>query len=394
MKVLILATDIYTRGGMARYTWTLASALGDLVGRDNVHMLTLLGRSSAGAAPKRFRILQVVADQPTAASKFRFAAKALGLGLRKYDLVICVFVGLAPLAGIIRLLFGTPYWVCCHGIEVWNRLPLLERLAVRQANRIVPISRFTAAKVAEMNGVPAKKIRIVYNAIPEEQAAMLGLSSEAGTCVSSNGGQKRLLSVGMLSQALAYKGFDTVIRALPQVLAVMPNVRYTIVGEGDNRENLRLLAAELGVSEHVEFTGEVSDARLALLYRASDIFVLPSRAGRACGHWEGEGFGRVYVEAALAGKPVVGSREGGAAEAVLHGETGLLVDPRSQTEVADALITLLETPKLAARMGREGQRWARKNFTESALQNRLREMLGGAYASPEEMSTLCAEFLD
>ncbi len=92
------------------------------------------------------------------------------------------------------------------------------------------------------------------------------------------------------------------------------------------------------------------------------------------------------MEAALAGKPVVGSREGGAAEAVLHGETGLLVDPRSQTEVADALITLLENPKLAARMGREGQRWARKNFTESALQNRLREMLGGVAFSLRELT--------
>jgi len=93
------------------------------------------------------------------------------------------------------------------------------------------------------------------------------------------------------------------------------------------------------------------------------------------GYWEGEGFGRVYVEAALAGKPVVGSTGGGAAEAVLHGRTGLLVDPTSVTEVADALIKLLRDPELAARMGREGRRWADDNFAVSALTRSLAGLL-------------------
>ena len=142
--------------------------------------------------------------------------------------------------------------------------------------------------------------------------------------------ERTLLSVGSLTRAHAYKGFDTVIRALPLVLKRAPNLRYVIVGEGDDRPRLEKLAAELHLEKSVSFAGSVSDAQLAEYYRCCDAFVLPSKTTKRNGSWEGEGFGRVYVEAALAGKPVVGSRGGGAAEAVVDGETGLLVDPASE----------------------------------------------------------------
>src|SRR5262249_51358396 len=153
------------------------------------------------------------------------------------------------------------------------------------------------------------------------------------------------------SKSLAYKGFDVVIGALPKVLEAVPNLRYVIVGDGDDKENLKRLAVQMGVGDKVDFAGEVSDDELAAYYRACDVFVLPSRTVQRNGYWEGEGFGRVYVEAALAAKPVVGSRDGGAAEAVLHGTTGLLVDPTSASEVSDALLTFLRNRQLATDMG-------------------------------------------
>jgi phosphatidylinositol alpha-1,6-mannosyltransferase len=149
-----------------------------------------------------------------------------------------------------------------------------------------------------------------------------------------------------------------------------------------NRPNLERLAAARGVSERVTFAGEVTDAELAEHYRACDVFVLPSRASRRQDRrnvrTEGEGFGRVYVEAALAGKPVVGSRDGGAAEAVVDGRTGLLVDPRSAGEVAEAVIALLRAPERAAAMGAEGRRWALENFTIEAMRRSLESILSSA----------------
>jgi phosphatidylinositol alpha-1,6-mannosyltransferase len=178
-----------------------------------------------------------------------------------------------------------------------------------------------------------------------------------------------------LGRDLAYKGFETVIRALPVALKRVPNLRYLIVGEGDDRPRLERLTGELQLQRYVTFAGSVSDEQLAKYYRSCDVFVLPSKATAKNGSWEGEGFGRVYVEAALAGKPVVGSRTGGAAEAVLDRETGFLVDPLSVDEVAHAAIMLLSDAELAASMGAAGRKWAMENFTQQALRRRLAELL-------------------
>ena len=108
------------------------------------------------------------------------------------------------------------------------------------------------------------------------------------------------------------------------------------------------------MADRVTFRGEVSDAELAALYRSCEVFVMPSGTQPANGSPVGEGFGRVYVEAALAGKPVVGSCLGGVAEAVSHGKTGFLVGPGSVDEAARAVTTLLSDAELAASMGGGG----------------------------------------
>jgi phosphatidylinositol alpha-1,6-mannosyltransferase len=166
-----------------------------------------------------------------------------------------------------------------------------------------------------------------------------------------------------------------VIRALPRILDASPDLRYVVVGDGEIRPKLQALAAETGVAKNVTFEGEVSDARLAELYRDCDVFVLPSRGQQRSGVVGGEGFGRVYVEAALAGKPVVGSRSGGAAEAVLHGRTGFVVDPDSVDEAAGAILRLLRDPQLTADMGVAGRTWALETFSEDALSEALADLL-------------------
>ncbi len=376
MRILILATDIYTHGGIARYTCALASALGDLVGGENVHVLAALSGNGSANAPTRLRVTETIATRTTLTSKLRFADRALALGGAKYNLLICTHLALAPVAWMIRRLQRVPYWVVCHGLEAWRRLPFVERQALKGADLVLPISRFTAHRVRELNDVPQNKIKILYNAITGEFAGMLLRPVESARPPAAAKRKERIvLSVGMLSRDHFYKGFDKIIRALPKVREQVSNVRYVIVGDGNDRERLRKLASELGVSDCVEFAGEVSDEFLAAYYQACDVFALPSRARQIDGRWQGEGFGRVYVEAALAGKPVVGSREGGAAEAVLHGTTGFLVDPESITELSNALVTLLERPEVAAQMGSKGRQWAAANFTCGALRSRLAEIL-------------------
>lgn len=375
MRVLILATDIYSRRGIARYTCALATALGQLLGPDNVHVLPLLDRGALNPVATPYVILDGTTDRLTKRAKARHIVRALAWLRKGYHLIVCSHVALAPIAAMARILFKTPYFVVCHGDEAWARLPLLKRCALRAADRILPVSQFTADKVSQEHRIPPAKTKVLYNAIPDDMVDRLTSVGDASLSAVPSRSGTLILSVGSLSKESAYKGFDTVIRALPRLVGAVPEVRYAIIGTGNGRSYLEQLARRLNVGNRVTFAGEVADLELAAYYRACDVFVLPSKAGQCGGRWHGEGFGRVYVEAALAGKPVVGSLAAGAAEAVLSGKTGFLVDPDSVEDLVSRTVALLTKPELANQMGCEGRRWAKKRFTLAAMRSRLAEIL-------------------
>jgi glycosyltransferase involved in cell wall biosynthesis len=387
MRVLILATDIFTRGGIARYTSTLASSLGNLLGPENVDVLCFWDWGHQGETPTDYRLLGTVSSRSRAGvlSRLRFLTKAARAGSSGYDLVIANHVALAPVAALLKLAFGTPYWVACHCIEIWWGTTRPRRAALKNADLILPVSRYTAEIVQHMPGIDSARVRVLYNAIPDaltqelSNAKTPAPAKEAGMGHGHKshivGCRPMLLSVCALVRGNEFKGIDTMIEALPRVLKTVPDLQYVVVGEGEIRPKLEAFAAKAGVAAKVRFVGAVSDSELIELYRQCDLFVLPSRGQECRGTIGGEGFGRVYVEAALAGKPVIGSCAGGAAEAVLDGETGLLVDPVSVEEVAEAVLAVLSDRLRAAAMGAAGRNWALATFTQQALKESLQPLL-------------------
>ena len=181
MKVLILATDIYTRGGIARYTATLATALGQLTDPESVDLLPLLDNAELRFAPPNYRVLEATTAKLTLVQKIRHLARALRCAGAGYDLVVCSHVSLAAIAALVRLRHGTPYLVVCHGSEAWEALPVLKRVALRRADAVVAVSRFTAAAVSEANGIPEAKISLLPNAIPEEMVRRLLVSDHGAS---------------------------------------------------------------------------------------------------------------------------------------------------------------------------------------------------------------------
>ena len=147
-----------------------------------------------------------------------------------------------------------------------------------------------------------------------------------------------------------------------------------IAGDGRELGHLRRLAKQSPV--RVEVLGRVSQEDRAALLGAADVFVMACR-----NRWLGleqEGFGIVFLEAAAAGVPQVAGDSGGASEAVLHGETGLVVaDPGNPGAVAEALRTLLVDPKQRHRMGRAARRRVSESFDNDVLASRLAEALVG-----------------
>ena len=166
-----------------------------------------------------------------------------------------------------------------------------------------------------------------------------------------------IISVGRLVHR---KGQDKLISALPQIRAAIPNVHLVLVGVGPHQNHLEKLAGKLEVADCITFIGRINYADLPKYICVGDVFAMPSRS-RFFG-LEVEGLGIVYLEASSCGLPVVGGKSGGAPDAVLVGETGVVVDGTNTFEIAEACIELLNNPELCALMGANGRAWIIENW--------------------------------
>jgi phosphatidyl-myo-inositol dimannoside synthase len=250
----------------------------------------------------------------------------------------------APAAVLIRRLLGVPVVQYLYGYELAAR-PRLTSFAVRHANVNIAISRYTK-ELAVGAGAAADRVHVIP----------VGASVEDVGATSENH-SPTLLTVGRLSER--YKGHDVVLRALPLVVAGVPDARWVVVGDGPLRAELEARAAAFGVRDRVHFTGQVPDAERDGWFRQAQVFVMPARAPVA---GAGEGFGIVFLEANLHGLPVVAGGVGGALDAVVDGVTGVLVDPTDHVAVADAVVDLLRDPEKARSMGASGAARARQDF--------------------------------
>ncbi|GAA0599964.1 glycosyltransferase family 4 protein [Actinomadura livida] len=163
-----------------------------------------------------------------------------------------------------------------------------------------------------------------------------------------------------VSRLVPRKGQDALVHAWPHVLRTVPDAVLLLVGGGPYRDRLDRLAASLGVAGSVVFTGGVPWEELPAHYDAGDVFAMPCRTRRR--GLDVEGLGIVYLEASATGLPVVAGDSGGAPDAVLDGETGLVVPGRSVARVAQALAGLLADPGRARAMGEKGRAWVEREW--------------------------------
>ena len=265
-------------------------------------------------------------------------------------------LGLARVQAYLPPLLRAPYLIELHGIEVWRPLSWDRRRALAKATELASVSAHTLERarpfVPRLDGAS-----VVHLALEERRpegavdAPLLGRL-----------GRGFLLIAGRMDARERYKGHDELLEALKGV----EGVRLVVTGDGDDRPRLEQKAAGLGIADRVTFTGFLSEATLAELYRRCAGFVMTSR---------GEGFGLVYLEAMRAGKPVIASRGSAAEEIVVDEKTGLLVDPDDREALREALARLIDHPGEAKRMGEAGhERW-RRDFGVGRFAERLTPLL-------------------
>ncbi|MDA4123535.1 MAG: glycosyltransferase family 4 protein, partial [Thaumarchaeota archaeon] len=227
------------------------------------------------------------------------------------------------------------------------------------AGRVAVNSRFTAGLLPRSL---SPKVGIVYPGVdPSILTRDMPRSAD---------GAKRILFVGRLVDR---KGADDLVRAFSSLSQEIGGVSLEIVGAGPEMERLKAMALTLGVDERVRFFGNLTGRALYERYSMADVFAMPSKATST----DVEGFGTVFLEAALFGKPSIGTTTGGIPEAIKDGETGLLVPPQDVEALTKALEELLSDDERRERMGTNAQETALSKFTWKASTASLVGLLGG-----------------
>lgn len=268
-----------------------------------------------------------------------------------------------------------PYGLVLHGAEIAipGRLPgprnLLAR-TLRGAQVVVAAGGYPAdeAERAAGRGLPVVLVPPGVDTVrfrPLEPDARAAARSRFGIAADAT-------VVASISRLVPRKGMDVLIRAAARMAPAHPDMQVVIGGAGRDERRLRRLVASSGAP--VRLLGRIETADVAKVFGTADVFAMACRT-----RWLGleqEGFGIVFLEAAACGVPQVAGNSGGAAEAVVDGETGLVVDdPGSVTEVAAALTSLVDDPAQRQRMGEAGRQRVADEFSYDLLADHLRAEL-------------------
>lgn len=300
--------------------------------------------------------------------------------IRKQN-IECLLVGqilpLGTVALILHKLTGIPYIVMTHAMDVTlpfsnegsTRKQKLVKQILKHAAAVTTVSQFTKQHLVSI-GVAESQIHIVSpcpHITPETFPVSIDTVIERDK-IEHTDGKQIILSVGRLVER---KGVDRVIEAMANVKTTHPNALYIIAGNGSYAYELKKLVEQFGLQKHVRFVGKLSDQELAEWYQRCDVFVMPSRQ---LSNRDVEGFGIVYLEANSFGKAVIGGNSGGVADAVIHEETGLIVDPNDVDAITQALQRLLTDHSLAIRLGNQGKHRVEKQF-QWPIQAKMLEQL-------------------
>jgi len=270
-----------------------------------------------------------------------------------------------------------PFAVVVHGAEVTvpGRLPATRQLlghVLRGACQVIASGEYVRVEVEGTAGRPLPML-LIPPGVDVERFRALPAASRAGVRASFGLRPDARVIVGV-GRLVPRKGFDVLVEAAARLAPGRPDLMVVVAGSGRQAAWLARLAARRRAP--VRLLGPIPGESLPSLYAAADIFASPCRT-----RWAGleqEGFGIVFLEAAAAALAVVAGASGGAAEAVVDGETGLVVErPGDPTTVAAALACLLDDPVLRRRLGEAARRRAVAEFSYDRLAERLAQGMSG-----------------
>lgn len=368
VKVIVLASGVFDKGGIARYLRYQIRALREAYGAESVQVLSLLG-PSANDFEDPIEVRWSGSTPTTDLARARFAIAALNETRRfRPDVVIGGHVNFGSLAVLSARLGGAKAALNLYGAEVWSRLPPLRRLGLRAADLVVATCHNTESEARRL-GVLRGPVRTIWDCTDlsvycpgvadQDVLARYGVPKT---------GRFRILFLSRLNADTRYKGSERVL----EVLKLLPPDRFEVVfaGSGDDCRHLQSVADSLRVGSFVSFTGSIRESDMPDLYRSADAFYLTSMVGNG----EGEGIPLTPIEALGCGVPIIVGNADGSRELLYNGG-GVCTDPNDLDSQARYLLKLQSDPATALAERKHARARAEQAFGFEAFKDKTLQAL-------------------
>lgn len=295
--------------------------------------------------------------------------------LRELVLIHAHFAPDAVLALSLAKRLKIPLVATCHGSDImvsdwyllksmritnWRYLTARTRL-IRETSLFIAVSEFLRNAMIQ-RGFPSEKV--VRHYVGVDTARLVPNPGQ----VTAHGGERFILSVARHTDV---KGVDVLLKAFAHVVRKHPDVRLVQIGAGELTQELKTLAAQLDIDKNINFLGAQQPSEVLKYLQACKVLVLSSRKAKSGAE---ESFGLVLTEAAACGVPTIGTRVGGIPEAIVHSETGFVVESENVDELAERISLLLSDADLAMAMGMRGREMVCDLFDIKVQTKKLEEM--------------------
>jgi len=362
---ILIATGIYPPD--FRGPATMLEALPDALRRENFQVWVITYSDVRASAEERGVVYRILRRSPAVRRHLKYFLTMFRLSLWA-DLIYCTDTySVGYFSYLIKKLTGKKYLVRFAGDSAWETASRLgvttdyltdfqkktynsatEKMKARRAkimvnaDKVIAVSKFLA-KAASLIGVKGERLKVIYNSIDfikenYDENKIKQIHDQFGAEA------KIIISAGQLNP---WKGFDGIIRGLKEIEKNLDNkAHFLILGDGQEMENLKKLASELGVEPRVHFLGKIEHEQIMDYFKAADLFILNS-------HYEGQS--HTLLEVTKAGVPIIASNIEANQEVVEDGRNGILVNYNSAEEISRAAVKILNDKSLAQNFVNQGK---------------------------------------
>ena len=283
----------------------------------------------------------------------------------KIDLVHCNSVTAFRAANLAKRITNIPIVYTAHATEQ-SKLPVIGSELDTKVDKVIAVSKFIKLHLKQ-TGMINGKAQLIYHGVDTSKFKERTFDQDKRDSLGLERKDRVVMNVGRLEPE---KGVDNLIKAVPLIKQKGNHIKLVLIGDGSCRQAYEQLAKNLGLKDTVLFLG--GRGNVAELLSIADVFCLSSNR---------EALSFAILEAMAEGKPVVATKVGGVPEAVVNGETGLLVPPANTKELAAAINTLLEDKELSKKFSANAKRRVEKHFKFDRMFEETKEIYKKVLAS-------------